>query len=48
MITTRDVKGVGSSDTLLVFNNELGFTKGNIESLYNIGKSTKKGKCQDD
>lgn len=46
VITTRDVTGVGASATLLVFNNELGFTKRNIESLCSIGRSTKKGKRQ--
>jgi len=44
MITTRDVTGVGASVTLLVFNNELGFTRRNIESLCSVGRSTKKGK----
>lgn len=46
VITDRDVTGVGASATLLVFNNEVGFTKRNIESLCSIGRSTKKGKRQ--
>ena len=46
VITTRDITGVGASATLLVFNNELGFTMRNIESLCSVGRSTKKGKRQ--
>lgn len=47
VLTTWDITGLGSSVTLLVFNNEIGFSKENIESLCSIGKSTKKGRrCQ--
>ncbi|KAH7847938.1 hypothetical protein Vadar_031865 [Vaccinium darrowii] len=47
VLTTWDITGLGSSATLLVFNNEIGFSKENIESLCSIGKSTKKGRrCQ--
>ncbi|XP_058188028.1 uncharacterized protein LOC131304709 [Rhododendron vialii] len=47
VLTTWDITGVGASATLLVFNNEIGFSKENIESLCSIGKSTKKGRrCQ--
>lgn len=46
VVTSRDVTGVGASATLLVFNNEKGFTLRNIESLCSVGRSTKKGKRQ--
>ncbi|CAK9187654.1 unnamed protein product [Ilex paraguariensis] len=44
VFTTTDVTGTGSPATLLVFNNEVGFTKANIDSLCSIGQSTKKNK----
>ena len=43
-MTTKDITGVGAQATLLVFNNELGFSKANIDALCSIGQSTKKGK----
>ncbi|GLJ45923.1 hypothetical protein SUGI_0966870 [Cryptomeria japonica] len=46
VVTSRDVTGVGAPATLLVFNNEKGFTPRNIESLCSVGRSTKKGKRQ--
>ncbi|GLJ45913.1 hypothetical protein SUGI_0966730 [Cryptomeria japonica] len=46
VVTSKDVIGVGAPATLLVFNNEKGFTPQNIESLYSVGRSTKKGKRQ--
>eukprot|EP01018_Ginkgo_biloba_P017680 Gb_37162 [translate_table: standard] len=46
LITTRDVAGVGAPATLLIFNNERGFNKSNVESLCSVGRSTKKGKRQ--
>ncbi|KAE9449555.1 hypothetical protein C3L33_18541, partial [Rhododendron williamsianum] len=45
VLTTWDITGLGSSATLVVFNNEIGFSKENIESLCSIGKSTKKDVC---
>ena len=44
VVTSRDVTGVGAPATILVFNNEKGFTPRNIESICSIGRSTKKGK----
>ncbi|XP_027182294.1 uncharacterized protein LOC113780715 [Coffea eugenioides] len=44
VMTTKDITGVGAQATLLVFNNELGFSKANIDALCSIGQSTKKGK----
>ncbi|XP_057835750.2 protein NO VEIN isoform X1 [Cryptomeria japonica] len=46
VVTSRDVTGAGAPATLLVFNNEKGFTPRNIESLCSVGRSTKKGKRQ--
>ncbi|XP_059067210.1 protein NO VEIN-like [Cryptomeria japonica] len=46
VVTSRDVTGVGAPATLLVFNNEKGFTPRNIVSLCSVGQSTKKGKRQ--
>ncbi|KAH9292818.1 hypothetical protein KI387_041993, partial [Taxus chinensis] len=46
VVTTRDITGVGAPATLLVFNNEKGFSSKNIESLCSVGRSTKKGKRQ--
>ena len=37
VFTTKDVVGVGVNATLLVFNNEIGFQKQNIDSLCSIG-----------
>jgi sacsin len=46
VITTREVTCVCDSSALLVFNNELGFTKNNIEYLDSVELSTKKSKRQ--
>ncbi|KAH9328703.1 hypothetical protein KI387_000811 [Taxus chinensis] len=46
ILTKRDITGAGAPATLLVFNNEKGFTFKNIESLCSVGKSTRKGKRQ--
>ena len=43
VLTTADITGIGALSTLLVFNNEVGFSKRNIDSLCGIGRSTKKG-----
>lgn len=43
IITSQDITGSGASDTLLVFNNEKGFSTKNIESICSVGRSTKKG-----
>ncbi|CAN0842933.1 Protein NO VEIN [Linum grandiflorum] len=43
VITSRDITGTGAPATLLVFNNEKGFSARNIESICSVGKSTKKG-----
>jgi hypothetical protein len=42
VITSKDITCSGATATLLVFNNENGFTPANIESICRIGKSTKK------
>ncbi|CAI0453536.1 unnamed protein product [Linum tenue] len=44
VITSRDITGTGAPATLLVFNNEKGFSAKNIESICSVGNSTKKGK----
>ncbi|KAF7130550.1 hypothetical protein RHSIM_Rhsim10G0093700 [Rhododendron simsii] len=50
VLTTWDITGLGASATLLVFDNEIGFSKENIESLSLCSiviKSTKKDRrCQ--
>ncbi|KAJ3692224.1 hypothetical protein LUZ60_012574 [Juncus effusus] len=43
VITSKDITGTGAASTLLVFNNEKGFSESNIESICRVGKSTKKG-----
>ncbi|ONK58565.1 uncharacterized protein A4U43_C09F14380 [Asparagus officinalis] len=43
LITSKDLAATGASATLLVFNNEKGFSPANIESICRVGKSTKKG-----
>ncbi|OAY75978.1 hypothetical protein ACMD2_08082 [Ananas comosus] len=43
VITTEDVTATGAEATLLVFNNEKGFSPANVESICRVGKSTKKG-----
>ncbi|CAN0915895.1 Protein NO VEIN [Linum grandiflorum] len=44
VITSRDITGTGAPATLLVFNNEKGFSAWNIESICSVGSSSKKGK----
>ncbi|KAL7255954.1 hypothetical protein ACSBR1_009979 [Camellia fascicularis] len=41
VLTNANITELGSPATLLVFNNEVGFSKDNIESLCSIGRSTK-------
>ncbi|PSR95961.1 Sacsin like [Actinidia chinensis var. chinensis] len=43
VITSRDITNTGAPATLLVFNNEKGFSPRNVESICSIGRSTKKG-----
>lgn len=43
VITSRDITGTGAPATLLMFNNEVGFSAKNIESICSFAKSTKKG-----
>ncbi|KAL2894933.1 Sacsin [Bienertia sinuspersici] len=42
-LTTEDITGCGAEETLLVFNNEVGFSRKNMESICSVGRSTKKG-----
>ena len=42
-ITSKDITATGASATLLIFNNEKGFSPKNIESICSVGRSTKKG-----
>ncbi|TYJ98428.1 DNA binding,ATP binding, putative isoform 1 [Cucumis melo var. makuwa] len=42
IITSRDVTGSGAGTTLLIFNNEIGFSSKNIDSICSVGRSTKK------
>ncbi|KAK9756523.1 hypothetical protein RND81_01G103700 [Saponaria officinalis] len=44
VLTTRDITGCGATETLLIFNNEVGFSRQNMESICSVGRSTKKGK----
>ncbi|XP_021775796.1 uncharacterized protein LOC110739654 isoform X2 [Chenopodium quinoa] len=44
LITSRDITATGAPATLLIFNNEKGFSKGNMESICSVGTSTKAGK----
>ncbi|PON65583.1 Histidine kinase-like ATPase, C-terminal domain containing protein [Parasponia andersonii] len=46
ILTKEDITGNGAPATLLIFNNEVGFSKKNMESLYSVGRSTNKGKKQ--
>ncbi|XP_043713019.1 uncharacterized protein LOC122661626 [Telopea speciosissima] len=46
IITSRDITATGATATLLVFNNERGFSPKNIDSLCGVGRSTKKGNRQ--
>lgn len=43
IITSEDITATGASATLLIFNNEKGFSPTNIESICSVGRSTKKG-----
>lgn len=44
VLTKKDITGSGAPATLLVFNNEVGFSRKNMDSICSIGRSTKKGK----
>ncbi|GAB4852424.1 hypothetical protein Ancab_016619 [Ancistrocladus abbreviatus] len=46
VLTEKDIIGCDAPATLLVFNNEIGFSRRNMESLCSVGRSTKKGKRQ--
>lgn len=46
VLTKKDITGTGAPATLLVLNNEVGFSKKNVESICSVGCSTKKGKRQ--
>ncbi|AET01325.1 ATP/DNA-binding protein [Medicago truncatula] len=43
IITSKDITATGAPATLLIFNNEKGFSRQNIESICSVGRSTKKG-----
>lgn len=43
VLTSKDITATGATSTLLIFNNEKGFSPANIESICRVGKSTKKG-----
>ncbi|KAI5647841.1 hypothetical protein M9H77_33850 [Catharanthus roseus] len=43
VITSKDITATGAPATLLIFNNERGFSARNIDSICSIGRSTKKG-----
>ncbi|XP_076939689.1 uncharacterized protein LOC143608563 [Bidens hawaiensis] len=43
VVTSKDITNTGALATLLVFNNEKGFSRKNIESICSVGRSTKKG-----
>ncbi|KAG2261857.1 hypothetical protein Bca52824_068936 [Brassica carinata] len=43
VITSEDITATGAPATLLIFNNEKGFSEKNIESICSVGRSTKKG-----
>ncbi|XP_016474468.2 uncharacterized protein LOC107796233 [Nicotiana tabacum] len=43
VITSKDITDTGAQATLLIFNNEKGFSRKNIESICSVGRSTKKG-----
>ncbi|KOM58457.1 hypothetical protein LR48_Vigan11g149100 [Vigna angularis] len=42
IITSKDITATSAPATLLIFNNEKGFSPENIESICSVGKSTKK------
>ncbi|KAI3820646.1 hypothetical protein L1987_08194 [Smallanthus sonchifolius] len=43
VITSKDITNTGAPATLLVFNNEIGFSRKNVDSICSVGRSTKKG-----
>ncbi|KAJ8420402.1 hypothetical protein Cgig2_028074 [Carnegiea gigantea] len=43
MITAQDITATGAPATLLIFNNEQGFSRKNMESICDVGDSTKAG-----
>ncbi|CAH9137665.1 unnamed protein product [Cuscuta epithymum] len=43
VITSKDITETGAKATLVIFNNEKGFARQNIESICSVGRSTKKG-----
>ncbi|XP_023516920.1 uncharacterized protein LOC111780683 [Cucurbita pepo subsp. pepo] len=42
IVTSRDVTATGAAATLMIFNNEIGFSAKNIDSICSVGRSTKK------
>ncbi|KAK1318868.1 hypothetical protein QJS10_CPB04g00162 [Acorus calamus] len=46
IITSKDITSTGALTTLLIFNNEKGFSPKNIDSICGVGRSTKKGNRQ--
>ncbi|KAJ1702820.1 hypothetical protein LUZ63_002599 [Rhynchospora breviuscula] len=43
VLTSEDITATGANSTLVIFNNEEGFSAANVESICRVGKSTKKG-----
>lgn len=43
-VLTKDITGSGAPATLLVFNDDVGFSLSNIDSICSVGRSPKKGK----
>ncbi|XP_040986826.1 protein NO VEIN-like [Juglans microcarpa x Juglans regia] len=43
IIVSEDITATGAPATLLIFNNEKGFSSKNIDSICSVGRSTKKG-----
>ncbi|XP_010550746.1 PREDICTED: uncharacterized protein LOC104821528 [Tarenaya hassleriana] len=43
VITSDDITATGAPATLMIFNNEKGFSEKNIDSICSVGRSTKKG-----
>jgi hypothetical protein len=43
IVTSQDITATGAPATLLIFNNEKGFSSKNIDSICSVGRSTKKG-----
>ncbi|XP_059442796.1 protein NO VEIN-like [Corylus avellana] len=43
VITSEDITATGAPQTLLIFNNEKGFSPKNIDSICSVGRSPKKG-----